>query len=97
MNERELISEYLGMVQKFIDEELSAAEFSETFLTEFKNEEPGLSDETFDILQRLFGEADAYCEDQKLRGEWEISEEELRDAAIKAAERLEKRATEMDE
>ncbi|WP_049928900.1 colicin immunity domain-containing protein [Halopiger goleimassiliensis] len=89
MTERDVIEKYESLIESFLEGELSATEFSETYLEEFKNEEPGLSEATFEILQALFREADAYCEDPTLRDSWDIGDEELRDAAAEAAAQLE--------
>lgn len=75
----------------------SASEFSRQYLTEFENEDTGLSDETFEIRQHMFGEADAYCADPDLRGEWETGEAELMETAVDTADQLEKRLEDLDD
>lgn len=85
MDEKQLIRKYRSLISHYLDGELSAAEFSNQYLDEFKTEEAGLSEQTFRTLQRLFGEADAYCPDPNLRDdEWDIDEEALREAAEEA-------------
>lgn len=97
MNEPVLIQEYTDLIRRYVNNELSAAEFSHQYLSKFKKERAGLSEETFDILQQMFGEADAYCEDPDRRGEWEIGEKELRQTAIETVERLEQRFEELEQ
>ena len=97
MNEQEIIQKYRDIVQRYTDEEVSATEFSLQYLDVFKNEESGLSEKTYQILQNMFAEADAYCEDPELRGEWEIGEEELREAALETTAALEQRLEEIEQ
>ena len=85
----------MRLIQSYVEEEITAAEFSRSYIDEFKDEDPGLSDETFSILQTLFGAADAYCEDPDLRGEWEIDEDQLKDEIFEIEKQLESRLEEI--
>ena len=91
MNEEEIVEKYRGLIRSYVDGKISAAEFSQSIINEFKNEDPGLSDETFSSLQSLFGAADAYCEDPDLRGDWEIDEDQLMDEIREIEDQLESR------
>lgn len=82
------------MIEEFTDGGLSAEEFSEKYVDTFLDEESEFSEETYQVLQTLFGEAEVYCPDPHLRDYRDVDEDELMEAAIEAAERLEQR---MDE
>jgi len=95
MDEQEVVEEYSAFIRRYTEGEITAAEFSLAYLEKYKEDDPGsTSPELFDALDHLFAEADAYCEDPELRDEWDIDEEELREAALETLERLEKLADE---
>lgn len=95
-NDHEVVAKYLGIIREFIEGDQSAADFSIEFMDEFIDEESDFSDETYQILQSLFTEAESYCEDPELRDDRDIGEDELRDAALNSVERLEQRTDEMN-
>lgn len=97
MDEKEVIRKYLALIEKFTNGDMTAPEFSTKYIDEFLDEEGGLPDETFKPLDYLFAEVDAYCEDPALRGEWEIDEDELLEAANETAVKLEQRKEEICE
>jgi hypothetical protein len=96
MDEKDLIRKYRDLIQEYLTGEISASEFSLSYLEEFKNEESGLSEETFRILQNMFAEADAYCDDPDLRGELDIGEDELRETAIETKHKLDQLTEKID-
>ncbi|QIB75445.1 hypothetical protein G3I44_14750 [Halogeometricum borinquense] len=96
MTEKKIIQKYITLIQRYTEQDASATEFSLEYLQEFKNEQPGLSEGTYEILQSMFAEAEAYCEDPELRGEWDIGEEELIQAARETVTKLEQRLKDID-
>lgn len=91
MSERDVLERYLELIETFTSGETSASDFSLAYLDEFKTEEGGLSEQTFWILHDLFAACDMYCEDPALRGELDLDEDELLDAAREAEARIEER------
>lgn len=89
MTDEELISKYLTLIKSYTEGEQTAPEFTSRYLDEFKGEESLMSEELYDILDRMFGSADFYSEDPELRGKYGIDDEELLDDAIEAQRRLE--------
>jgi hypothetical protein len=64
---------------------MSAPEFEKSYLSALKLENRGLAVPIFDVLQRLFGDADAYVAYPELRTEPEdLDEEQLRECALRA-------------
>jgi len=88
--ENELVNKYYNLIEEYLAGKMTPSEFSERYLTEFKNEDQPMGDETFQILQNLFSEADAYCEPE-IRDEVSdaIDESELMEAAREALRKLE--------
>ncbi|ELZ74694.1 hypothetical protein C455_17167 [Haloferax larsenii JCM 13917] len=54
------------------------------------------SEETCQILQNVFAEAEAYCEDPERRGQRDIGEAELRRVATETATKREQRLRDTD-
>jgi hypothetical protein len=81
MREDKIAEKYLSLVRKFTSGDQTASEFSTEYMSEFLDEQAGLSDDLFWILQNLFAEAEAYCEDPALRDEDDNDEQELLTAA----------------
>ncbi|SEK34370.1 colicin immunity domain-containing protein [Haloferax larsenii] len=81
MNDKEIIQKYSQLIQN----EKTAREFSDEYLDEFIEEDGEFSEETYQILQNMFAEAEAYCEDPDRRGQRDIEEAELRRVATEIA------------
>ncbi len=88
---REVLEKYRRIVRTFTAGEKTAPEFAQEYLDEFKEQEGGMPEETFRILQDLFSACDMYCEDPDLRREVNLDEEELLEAAAEAENRIEER------
>jgi hypothetical protein len=54
----------------------------------FKNDNDNLSEKVFLILDKLFSDIDMFCPDENLREDGDLSETELREAAIRAKNEL---------
>ncbi len=76
-SEAEIAEKYLEMIQSYTQSgDKRTEEFSIEYMETFENEEGGLSDGLFWILETLFAEADAYCHNPELRGEHHVDEQE---------------------
>ncbi len=95
--EQEIIHEYTALINKYINGEMSASDFSLQYIEKFKNDDDPISDDTYWILQHLFAEADAYCEPEIREDVRDaIGEEELTEAAREASVQLEQRLAKLD-
>lgn len=86
---------YGKLLQRFIQGDLSADEFQLRYLDMFKQEGGRLSEPLFELLDRLFGDVDAFCGDPNVLEELEaahpgfyLDESELRRRVVDAAEAL---------
>ncbi len=58
---------YRSLISRFIDGQISAATFQDTYIQAFKTSEDRLGQDEFDILQYLFTSADGYVADPESR------------------------------
>jgi len=87
--ENELVNKYRGLIENYVTGKMTASEFSERYLTEFKNEDQSMNEDTFCLLQNLFSEADAYCEPEIREDVSDaINETELMEAARETLTKL---------
>lgn len=83
------LSSYIHLVDDFITHRTTAPEFEKSYLSALKLETRGLEVPIFDVLQRLFGDADAYVAYPELRTEPDdLDDEQLRECAIRARSEL---------
>ncbi|WP_123029017.1 colicin immunity domain-containing protein [Mycolicibacterium stellerae] len=83
------LSWYIHLIEEFIADRMSAPDFQKAYLSALKLENRGLEVPIFDVLQRLFGDADAYVAYPELRTEPEdLDDEQLRECAIRARSEL---------
>lgn len=82
------IEDYIATITKFVDGEITACQFEESYITLFKNEEKMFAQEVFETLHLLFTDVDAYCSDSELREEENLDDVELLHCAELALERL---------
>jgi hypothetical protein len=87
--------DYMNLLQRFIQSALPADEFQLQYLNMFKQESRHVSDPLFDLLDRLFGDVDAFCRDPFARRErcaahpgFYLDESGLRLRVVQAAEAL---------
>ena len=59
--------EYLEIMQGFLDQSLSPAAFQNLYLAKFKSETRTMNEQTFQILDKVFGDLDAFTTDDLLR------------------------------
>lgn len=82
------IDKYILLLTQFVNSEIAASEFDTLYLELFKKETETFPEEIYDILNNLFSDVDAYCEDPDLRDDEDLDEDELLISAKKALEEL---------
>ena len=82
------IDKYILLLTQFVNSEIAASEFDTLYLEQFKKETETFPEEIYDILNNLFSDVDAYCEDPDLRDDEDLDEDELLISAKKALEEL---------
>lgn len=76
---------YIGLIDNFIANVIGAPEFQKSYLSTMKSEQRIFGDPIFPVIQRLFGDADAYVAYPELRTEPEdLDDDQLRECAIRA-------------
>ena len=68
--------------------ELSSLTFEREYLDMFKNDETESVGEEYEVLNELFSDVDAFCADPELRDSDDLDEEQLRQRAGIALEKL---------
>ncbi len=82
------LDKYILLLSQFVAGEITASKFDTLYLELFKNETESFSEDTYAVLNNLFSDADAYCEDPSLRDDEDLNDAELLASAKKALERL---------
>lgn len=59
--------EYSEIMEGFLNQSLSPAEFQERYLAKFKSEKRTMDEKTYQILDKVFGDLDAFTTDDLLR------------------------------
>ncbi|MEN3327806.1 MAG: hypothetical protein V7638_2613 [Acidobacteriota bacterium] len=72
---------YIHLIESFIEKKIDANEFERSYLSMFKDDTSDWTEAEYESLNYLFGEVDAFCADPELRGENDVDEDQLRDAA----------------
>ena len=65
------ISQYLSLLKRFLDNQLSAEAFQSEYLDIFKRDDRLLGSALFNTLDTLFGDIDSFVSDPGLRSELE--------------------------
>lgn len=83
--------DYIGLIEKFLNREITVQEFEKTFNDAYRAEKLPMSDELFDCLDWLFAEIDDYT-DLPMEPEDDPddyrTEEQLRESAAKTLNEL---------
>ena len=88
---------YIRLLKHFVNNKISSNEFEFRFLEIFKKEKRFDSEREFQILDKLFGDVDAYCGDSDLfDSECDIDEAELRLSVQQALNALEEEFAKTD-
>ena len=93
---RKLPEPYDVMVTAYLDGHLKPANFQQSFLTQFKAEKQQFPEQTYEVLQEIFGHADAFVSDPDLREGlrkegapgWYLDEHQLRTLVIDCVSRF---------
>ena len=84
-----MIAKYAGLISRFVDGKISAQEFQHAYLSTFKNDNAQVRGPAFNVLDRLFADADDYVADPELRKRaGGLDDEELRSRAHNAYQKL---------
>ena len=79
------VEPYVRLLDRFLDGELTAAEFEGEFLDRYKDDDSDWPEPVFDVLDALFASVDDFCDDPELRREvGGLDEAGLRAAAAAA-------------
>lgn len=81
MNKNKQLEKYILLINNFVLGEITASQFEVSFLKMFKNEKSQLPKKNYQVLNDLFLDVEAYCNDPTLRDEEDLSEEELLNSA----------------
>ena len=84
------VQSYVTLLSALVSGRIEPEAFEATYLLRFKSEQTELPKEIFAVLDRLFGEVDAYCADPEVRGSDDIGNEELLASSRKALAELQK-------
>lgn len=82
------IADYKTLIHDFVEKNIDVTHFEHEYLRMFKNQQGFLPEPTFEILDRLFGDVDAFCSDPALLGNDNLNEEQLRERCASAYSKL---------
>lgn len=95
--------DYLELLRAYLAGSMTADTFQHTYLDKFKSENRPLGEESFNVLDELFGDVDAFCPDPvllaeltKIKSGWYLDEKTLRGRVEAAVKRIEGIAAEAD-
>jgi len=72
-----VLEEYVAKLRQFVDGDITACQFEESYLKIFKNEEKVLPEHVFEVLNELFTDVDSFCSDPELRDDEDLDDTEL--------------------
>lgn len=82
------LEQYIALLSSFVADKIDAADFEREYLKLFKEDTTERAEAEFEILDGLFGDVDAFCDDPELRDENDLDEFELKEKSKLALERL---------
>ena len=82
------VADYRKLINQFLSHEIDVSQFERSFLEQFKNEQRQFPENVFTSLDTLFGDVDMFCEDDDLRDDDELNEEQLRQSCERALPEL---------
>jgi len=88
MSTIEWLEQYILLITQFVTGDITASQFEVSYLEMFKNEAKELPEDTYDVLNSLFSDVDAYCGDPELRDDDDLCDEELMSSAKEALKKL---------
>ncbi len=82
------LTPYINLLSSFVTENISGTDLESKYFSLYKNETTLFPDEEFLILDKLFGDIDAFVADPNLRDEDDLDEETLQEHCLIALEKL---------
>jgi self-protective colicin-like immunity protein len=82
------LSEYIGLLEAFIEGRIDAQTFEQFYLERFKSDTTRWPEGEYQILNDLFGDIDAFCAEPELRGPEDLDETQLRERSATALDKL---------
>lgn len=82
------LSEYIRLIKAFLERQIEAQTFERLYLETFKSDATAWSEDEYEVLNDLFGDLDAFCDDPELCGPDDLTETQLRERAAVALEKL---------
>jgi hypothetical protein len=79
---------YVDLISAFVGRKIEAGVFESEYLHAFKNDPTDWPEDSYQVLDGLFGDVDAFSSDRDLRNADGLDEEQLRTKAAVALERL---------
>jgi hypothetical protein len=82
------LKRYVSLIQSFLTNAIDARTFEREYLYLFKGDSTEWSQTEYAVLNELFSDVDAFCDDPALIGPGDLSEAELRERSSIALEKL---------
>ena len=82
------LSDYLTLLEAFLDRRLAVADFERMYLRMFKDDPTLRPSEEYEILNALFASTDAFCDDPSITVSGTLDEDGLRAEARAALDAL---------
>lgn len=82
------LTPYLNLLSSFVTGNISGTDLESRYFSLYKNETSLFPDQEFLILDKLFGDIDAFVADPNLRDEDDLDEETLQEHCLIALEKL---------
>lgn len=82
------LSSYIHLIKSFLTGDLTALDFESKYLDTFKSDPTLRPQEVFLVLDKLFGDVDAFCAEPNLRDEDDLDEDQLRQYSVDALQKL---------
>ena len=79
---------YATLAQSFVDGEISAVQFEDSYLTLFRNEAKYIPEEFATPINEIFYDVDAYVADPALREDGDLDENQLKDRVAASTAKL---------
>ncbi|MCB9009426.1 MAG: hypothetical protein H6656_19045 [Ardenticatenaceae bacterium] len=88
MNSTRELEPYTTLLLTFVNGQISASEFERQYLDLYLQDETIWSDDLFAMLEKLFGDVDAFVADLSLRDAGDLDEKQLRKSSQNTLEFL---------
>lgn len=79
---------YIDLLSSFVNGKISASEFEQQYLDLYLHDQTIWSDDLFSVLDKLFGDVDAYVADPFLRDTDDVDETQLKQSGQTTLEYL---------